>query len=73
MFAGLDVISVAPNHNTHCYHSSGPQQGLLEGGILLGVVHLASQGSTTGSMHGHYFWISQVASLAPLTSHYYVH
>jgi hypothetical protein len=66
-------ISVASNQYTHCYHPSGPQQGLQEGGILLWVVHLASQGGTTGNTHDHHFLIFQVPSSTSLTFHYYAH
>lgn len=73
MCVALVLISVASNQHTRCYHPSDPQQGLQEGGILLWVVHLASQGGTTGNMHGHYFLTSQVHSSASLTFHYYAH
>jgi hypothetical protein len=73
MSVALVGISVASNQYTHCYHPSGPQQGLQEGGILLWVVHLASQGGTTGNTHDHHFLIFQVPSSTSLTFHYYAH
>jgi hypothetical protein len=45
-------ISVASSQHTQFYHSSSPQQGLQEGGILHWVVHLASQGGTLDNMKG---------------------
>jgi len=41
MIAALAGISVTSIQHTHCYHPSGPQQGLQERGILLWAVHLA--------------------------------
>lgn len=73
MIAALVGISAASIQHTHCYHPSGPQQGLQEGGILLWVVHLASQGGTTGNMHDLYISTSQVPSPASLTFHYHAH
>ena len=46
MIVALIGISATSIQHTHYYHPSGPQQGLQEGGILLWVVHLASQGGT---------------------------
>lgn len=73
MIAALVEISAASIQHTHCYHPSGPQQGLQEGGIPLWAVHLASQGGTTGNMHDLYISTSQVPSPASLTFHYHAH
>jgi len=73
MIAALAGIFVTSIQRTHCYHPSGPQQGLKERGILLWAVHLASQGGITGNKHDLYFSTSQVTSSISLTFHCHAH